>query len=77
MKSLCRSREEFLNQDNYPRPGFAWIASEQTYYDGTYNGVSQVYNIKLSSLDVNGRAITPYLDQLEKLRFIFKITILI
>ena len=65
------TKNEFLNQNNYPRKGFAWIGSEQTYFDGTFNGVSQVYSIKLSRLDVNGLEITNYLDEIEKLRFIF------
>ena len=63
-------RNEFLNQQNVPRAGEAWIASELKI-DSTKGGTQQVFAIKLNALDVNGVYALEYLVDLEDLRFVF------
>ena len=63
-------RNEFLNQQNVPRAGEAWIASELKT-SSTKGGTQQVFAIKLNALDVNGVYALEYLVDLEDLRFVF------
>ena len=58
----------FLDQNNVPPEGYAWIASEQTDLGGV--GQQQVKSIKLSQNDVSGTEIINYLDNLLNLRII-------
>ena len=59
---------EFINQDNVPPAGTAWIGSIQT--DNPISGQQQVYAIKLSQDDVNGTEVINYLDDFNSLRLI-------
>ena len=64
------SNNEFQNQQNVPRAGEAWIASELKT-SNTKGGIQQVFAIKLNALDVNGVYALEYLVDLEDLRFVF------
>ena len=59
---------EFLDQNNVPPSGKAWIASTQTNLGGA--GQQQVYAIKLSETDVNGTEVINYLDDFTSLRLL-------
>ena len=59
---------EFLNQDNVPPNGTAWISSIQT--NNPISGQQQVYAIKLSQDDINGNEVINYLDDFDSLRLI-------
>ena len=63
-------KDEFQNQQNVPRAGEAWIASEMLQ-GATKGNVQQVFAIKLNALDVNGVYALEYLVDLEDLRFAF------
>ena len=63
------TESEFLNQENYPPNGYAWIASKQTVFSGA--NTQQVTAVKLSQSDVNGVEIISYLDDFSSLRFLF------
>ena len=63
-------RNEFLNQENVPRSGEAWIASSPPNLV-VKDGKLQVFAIKLSQFDVNGVQALDYFTDLEDLRFIF------
>ncbi len=65
------TKQEFLNQANYPPRGYAWIASEQTIFEGPNGGTQQVYAIKLSQTDANGIEVINYLDDFSSLRLLF------
>ena len=65
------TKQAFLNQNNYPPKGYAWIASEQTIFTGNNAGTQQVYAVKLSQTDVNGVEIINYLDDFNNLRILF------
>ena len=65
------SKEEFLNQKNYPPSGIAWVGSEQTFDSGSFAGTQQVFAVKLSQTDINGVEIINYLDDFSSLRFLF------
>ena len=62
---------EFLNQNNVPPNGHAWILSQQTFESGQYAGVQQVVAIKLSQDDANGIEVINYLDDFSSLRVLF------
>ena len=62
---------EFTNPNNIPPDGYAWIASEQTFFEGEYAGTQQVRAIKLSQNDVNGVEVINYLDDFSQLKCIF------
>ena len=59
---------EFLNQENSPPSGYAWIGS----LEGTTIGVDQVVAVKISQNDINGVEVINYLDDLTSLRFLFE-----
>jgi len=65
------NENDFLNQENYPPSGYAWVASKQTIFDGDDAGTQQVTAIKLNQLDVNGVEIISYLNDFTSLRFLF------
>ena len=60
----------FLDQNNVPRKGEAWIGSITTGQSNISTN-QQVVAIKLSDVDVNGEEIIKYLDDFESLRFFF------
>ena len=62
------SQNTFLNQNNFPINGYAWIASQQINAD---TDEQQVYAVKLSQTDVNGTEVINYLDDFSELRFLF------
>tara|TARA_R110001592_G_scaffold26903_5_gene100252 strand:- start:4445 stop:12877 length:8433 start_codon:yes stop_codon:yes gene_type:complete len=65
---------EFLNQQNVPPGGYAWISSTQTNVGGV--GQQQVRAIKLSQDDQNGTEVINYLDDFDNLRVILPDAIL-
>jgi hypothetical protein len=62
------SQNTFLNQNNFPINGYAWIASQQINAD---TNEQQVYAVKLSQIDINGTEVINYLDDFSELRFLF------
>ena len=65
---------EFLNQQNVPPGGYAWISSTQTNVGGA--GQQQVRAIKLSQDDQEGTEVINYLDDFDNLRVILPDAIL-
>ena len=63
------SQTTFLNQNNFPINGYAWIASQQINAD---TDEQQVYAVKLSQNDVNDVEVINYLDDFSSLRFLFE-----
>ena len=63
------SRGTFIDQNNYPPAGFAWVLSTLTNEGVT--GIQQVINIKLNKSDVNDVEVLNYLDVENSIRFLF------